>query len=118
MSKTDPEGLCCEFVFETGTFIEGCMRIHIEYLGVSRLVTQKKAEELELPDGITFRGLVQRLGETYPGLIGYVIQPGTTNLQPPNILNIDGKRMVRGDQMDDLIADGDNVILMSMSAGG
>ncbi len=94
------------------------MKVHIEYLGVSRLVTQKKAEDLALPDEATFRDLVRFLGETYPGLIGYVIQPGTTDLQPPNILNIDGKRMVRGDQMDDPISDGDTVILMSMSAGG
>ncbi|MBN1935788.1 MAG: MoaD/ThiS family protein [Anaerolineae bacterium] len=94
------------------------MKVHIEYLGVSRLVTQKKAEDLELPDGITFRDLARFLSEAYPKMIGYVIQPGATDLQSPNIFNIDGKRMVRRDQMDDPINDGDKIVLMSMSAGG
>ncbi len=94
------------------------MRIRIEYLGLSRLVTQKKVEELELPSGTTFRGLIGLLSQKYPGLVGYVIQPGAQELQAPNILNVGGKKMVRGDQLDEPIADGDNVILMSMSAGG
>lgn len=94
------------------------MRIRMEYLGLSRLVTQKKAEELDLPAGTTFRGLIAFLSQKYPALVGYVIQPGAQELQAPNILNVGGKKMVRGDQLDEPIAEGDNVILMSMSAGG
>ena len=94
------------------------MRIHVEFLGLSRLVIGKKAEEFELPEKATFRDLTRFLGEKYPGLIGNVIQPGQADLQAPNIFNLDGKRMIRRDQMDDKIDSNEHVILMSMSAGG
>ena len=94
------------------------MRISVEFLGLSRLITRAKARDFDLVEGTTFQDLVHMLGTTYPAMIGDVIQSNGKALQAPNIFNLDGKRMIQQNQMQDNLNDGDRVVPMSMSAGG
>jgi len=94
------------------------MRIYVEFLGLSRLITGAKEAAFEVAPDTTFRALVRLLRTNYPAMVGNVIQPGSDTLQAPNIFNLNGRRMVQQAQMDDMLGDGDRVVLMSMSAGG
>ena len=94
------------------------MRVHLELFGVSRLVAGVKEIALELEESATFRDVVRLLVTRYPGMIGDVVQPDGESLQPPNIFNLNARRMIQADQMGDVLSDGDRIILMSMSAGG
>jgi molybdopterin converting factor small subunit len=51
-------------------------------------------------------------------MVGKVVQAAGEALQTPNILNLDGRRIISPHQMDEALNDGDRIILMSMSAGG
>jgi molybdopterin converting factor small subunit len=94
------------------------MRIQMEFLGLSRLAAGVKEIALDLEEGTTFRDIVRMLATRYPAMIGNVIQPDGETLQLPNILNLNAKRMIQANQMDDGPSDGDRIILMSVSAGG
>jgi hypothetical protein len=94
------------------------MRIQLEFSGVSRLVTGTKAIPLDLEEPATFRDIVRLLGKCYPEMIENVIQPDGETLQRPNIFNVNARRMIQADQMDDSPEDGERIILMSESAGG
>ena len=94
------------------------MRIHVEFLGLSRLAAGAKEVALDLEEGTTFRGIVRMLGTRYPAMIGNVIQPDGETLQAPNIFNLNAKRMIQASHMDDSPSDGDRITLMSVSAGG
>jgi len=94
------------------------MRIHVDFLGLSRLAAGVKEIALDLEEGTTFRDIVRTLGTRYPKMIGNVIQPDGEMLQTPNIFNLNAKRMIQVSQMDDSPSDGDRIILMSISAGG
>ena len=94
------------------------MRIHLELLGISRLITGEKEIAVDLEEGATFRDVVRALGTRYPALIGDVIQPDGETLNAPHILNHNGKRMIQENQMDNSPCDGDRITLMSILAGG
>jgi len=94
------------------------MHVQVEFLGVSRLATGLKEVALDLEKGTTFRDIVHMLATRYPTLIGDVVQANGETLQAPNILNLNGKRMIQENQMDEGPSDGDRIIFMSMSAGG
>ncbi|MDY7079302.1 MAG: MoaD/ThiS family protein [Chloroflexota bacterium] len=94
------------------------MRIQVEFLGLSRFAAGAKEITLDLEDDATFRDIARILGTKYPAMIGNVIQPDGETLQAPNIFNLDAKRMIQANQMDDSPNDGDRIILMSISAGG
>ena len=94
------------------------MRVHVEFLGLARLAAGVKGVALDLEDGTMFRDIVRILGTKYPAMIGNVIQPDGETLQRPNILNLNARRMIQPDEMNDHPIDGDRVILMSISAGG
>lgn len=94
------------------------MRVCVEFLGVSRLVTGVKETTLDLPEGTGYRKLLQTLGSTYPALVGEIIRPGLDDLHSPNRFLTEGNRFVKEDQMDDSLAEGDRVVLMSLSIGG
>jgi hypothetical protein len=94
------------------------MRVQIELLGLSRLVTGQREISLDLEADATFRDIVRTLADTYPQMIGNVIRPDRATLQEPNIFNLNARRMVQAAQMDESPGENDRIILMSMSAGG
>ncbi|MGD8245629.1 MAG: MoaD/ThiS family protein [Anaerolineae bacterium] len=94
------------------------MRVRVQLFGLSRLISGEKEVTLTLGEGATFRDAVRALVREYPDLIGDVVQPDGETMQVPNILNLDGRRMIHREQMDERLADGDRLILMSLSAGG
>jgi molybdopterin converting factor small subunit len=94
------------------------MRVQLEFFGLSRLATGLKELSLELEEGTTFRDLVRMLGTEYPMMLENVINPDGETLHPPNIFNVNAKKMIKPDQMDQCPGDGDRIILMSVSAGG
>ena len=94
------------------------MRVQVELFGLSRLIAGEKEITLRLDEGVTFRDAVRALVRKYPEMIGDVVQADGETMQPPNILNLDGRRMIQPHQMDESLSNGDRIILMSMSAGG
>jgi len=94
------------------------VRVRVELLGLSRLVTGTREVSVEMTDEATYRDLVYSLSEMYPGLVGNVIQSDRRNLQAPNIFNLNARQMVQSRQMDNRLREDDRIILMSISAGG
>jgi molybdopterin converting factor small subunit len=94
------------------------MQIRLEFLGVARLVTGAKEDFFDLHEGATYRELVRHVGRRYPALIGDVIQPGGDRLQGPNVFCSKDTSIIKPEQMDRRLQDGDQLILMSLSAGG
>jgi molybdopterin converting factor small subunit len=94
------------------------MQIHVELFGLSRIAAGIKELSLELEEGTTFRDIVRLLSTRYPDMIGDVISPDGETLHPPNIFNLNAKRMIHPSQMGKSPSDGDRIILMSVSAGG
>ncbi len=95
------------------------MRVDVEFLGLSRLATGRKAISLELEAGTTFREIVGRLGQIYPAMIGDVIQSDGETLQAPNaLLDLGARQIIRADGMGGAPGDGDRLVLMSVPAGG
>jgi molybdopterin converting factor small subunit len=94
------------------------MRVQLEFFGLSRLATGLKQLSLEVEEATTFRDLVRMLGAQYPEMLENVINPDGETLHPPNIFNVNAKKMIKPDQMDQCPDDGDRIILMSVSAGG
>jgi molybdopterin converting factor small subunit len=94
------------------------MRVQLEFFGLSRLATGTKELVLDLEEGTTFRDLVRHLGIEYPKMLENVISSDGETLHPPNIFNVNAKRMIKPDQMDQCPDDGDRIVLMSVSAGG
>ena len=94
------------------------MRVQVEFLGLSRLVSRQKEISLEIAPDATFRDIVGILADRYPEMIGNVIRPDRKTLQEPNIFNLNARKMVQAAQMDSVPSENDRIILMSMSAGG
>ncbi len=94
------------------------MRIQVELFGLSRLIAGEKEITLTLEEDATFRDVVRALVKKYPDMVGDVVQADGETMQSPNILNLDGRRMIQPHHMDERLGDGDRIILMSMSAGG
>jgi molybdopterin converting factor small subunit len=94
------------------------MRVQVELFGLPRIIAGEKTVTLSLQDDATFRDVVRALGKRFPELMGDVIKPEGEALQSPNILNLNGRRMIQPHQMEESVSDGDKLVLMSMSAGG
>lgn len=94
------------------------MRIHVEFLGVARLLTGVQGTALDVTAGATLRDVVRALGARYPALIGDLIQPDGETLYPPHVLNYNAQRIIPADQMDTSLNDGDRITVMSILAGG
>ena len=94
------------------------MRIKVELFGLARLAVGEKEIELDVEEGTTFRDIVRLLSVRYPNMMENVIDSDGETLHPPNIFNLNAKRMIQPTQMDECPTEGDRIILMSVSAGG
>jgi molybdopterin converting factor small subunit len=92
--------------------------VRVELFGLPRLIAGEKEITLRLKQDATFRDVVRVLVRRYSDMIGDVVQADGETLQAPNILNLNGRRMIQACQMDESLSAGDRIILMSMSAGG
>lgn len=94
------------------------MQVHIEFLGLARIITGKKATIVDIAEDATFRELVRHLRSLHPDLIGNVIQPARDELQPPNIFHCKNSCFIKRDQWNQRLKPNEHIVLMSLSAGG
>ncbi len=94
------------------------MKVTVEFLGVAGLAAGTREVTLELPEGTTFRQIVRRLSERYPDLVGKVIAEDRETMFGSNILNRNGKTVIRDELLDTCPQDGDKLFIMAILAGG
>ncbi len=93
------------------------MRVVVEFNGISRVLTGVQRYEADFSVDATFRDVLRSLTTVYPALVGEVLN-AAGELIASNRLNLNGKFMLRPEQMDNTPADNDCLILMSVLAGG
>ncbi len=94
------------------------MAILIELGGVSRVLTKRREVSLPLAAGASYRQILRELGTRYPVLWGEVLDPADGTLLSANMLNLNGKLMIRPEQLDESPQAGDRLFLISVLAGG
>ena len=94
------------------------MKVTVEFLGVAGLAAGTREVTLELPEGTTFRQIVRQLSEQYPDLVGKVIAEDRETMFGSNILNRNGKTVIRDELLDTCPQDGDQLFIMAILAGG
>ncbi len=94
------------------------MHVHVEFLGTFRLAAGTRGTTLEMEEGATFRDLVRTVAHRYPALTDGMINADDYTLEGSNALNRNGQRMIRRHEMDEPLADGDQITLMAILAGG
>ncbi len=94
------------------------MKVTVEFLGVAGLAAGTREVTLELAEGTTFRQIVRRLSERYPDLVGRVIAEDRETMFGSNILNRNGKTVIRDELLDTCPQDGDKLFIMAILAGG
>jgi molybdopterin converting factor small subunit len=92
------------------------VKLNVEFLGLSRHLTQTKECMLEIHDQATLREVLSCLATRFPALIGPVILPETCDLVSSYLVNLDGRHAVR--DLTTPLKDGQRLIFMFMEAGG
>lgn len=94
------------------------LTVTIEYTGLSRAITGTPKSTMTLPEGTTYRQVVQRLGEQHPELVGVLIAEDGETFLSSNMFVIDGDYANPAMVMDDQVKDGENLHLVSVITGG
>ena len=94
------------------------LTLTVEYTGLSRAITGAPQSTLAVPEGTTYREIVQRLGELYPQLVGILIAEDGETFLSSNMFVIDGDYANPAMVMDDPVKDGEHLHLVSVITGG
>lgn len=94
------------------------LTLTVEYTGLSRAITGAPQSVLAVPEGTTYREVVQRLGELYPQLVGILIAEDGETFLSSNMFVIDGDYANPAMVMDDPVKDGEHLHLVSVITGG
>ena len=95
------------------------MKITVEFIGISRIITRKPKISLVVEEATTFETIVQKIGDIFPDLIGEIIQPDKKSLYDSNMFSVNGEHMVLHEEMAQRSpSDGDCLTLMSILSGG
>lgn len=94
------------------------MEIIIEFVGVSRMIAKTARLDVKLEVGTTYQDIVTLLANKFPGMVGQLITPEDHKFYPSNMFSLNGKRMIKNEEMGTKVNNGDRLILMSILAGG
>ena len=94
------------------------MIIDVEFIGVSRVLSGVSKAEISIPDNGSYRDLIRMLSKTYPKFNGQLIDTEKNTFIGSSMFNLDGKRMVKTDELDNSPEANGHLILMSVLAGG
>jgi hypothetical protein len=94
------------------------MKITVEFTGAGRAMAGTREVALDLPENTTYRDVVRRLAQMYPGLIGAIIAADGDSLLSAMIFNRNGEESIVPAMMDQSPGDGDRLILMFFIVGG
>jgi molybdopterin converting factor small subunit len=91
--------------------------ISVQYTGIYRVSIGERSTRLTIPRGTNFRGVVRRLAELYPDLVGLVITTDDRETLNATIISRN-EEVILPEMMDQCPEDGDQLILIPTIEGG
>jgi molybdopterin converting factor small subunit len=97
----------------------GIVKVKVEYLGFIMNMLNKRAEELELSEGTTLQGLLDRLSSLYGSAFKKeVFEPGQEDVKTGFVVTVNGVLMGQLKGVETRLKNDDRIILMSLMSGG
>jgi hypothetical protein len=94
------------------------MNITVEFTGGGKAMTGTREVTLNLPDSATYRDVVRRLAQMYPGLVGAIIAADGNSLLSAMIFDRNGEESILPAMLDQSPRNDDRLILMFFIVGG
>jgi len=94
------------------------IQVKVEFTGVSRVLTGASEVMLHLKPGANISDVVDAMGKKFPELRGQVIHKDGKQLIPTNVFSINGESILHESDLSYCPKHGDNLILLSLLAGG
>ena len=98
--------------------INQAMNIEVEFIGVSRVLSGVSKENFTIPNNGSYRDVITELSRNFPVFYGQLIDPDKRTFIGSSMFNIDGKRIIKPNDLDNSPDENGHLILMSVLAGG
>jgi MoaD family protein len=95
------------------------LKVRVQYFGYIKNLVNKKEEQYELKEGASLSDLLNKLAEVHGEAFKKdVYEPGLKDVKTGFCVTVNGFLMGQLGGVDTKLADGDNIILMSLATGG
>ncbi|MDH5462105.1 MAG: MoaD/ThiS family protein [Candidatus Bathyarchaeota archaeon] len=95
------------------------MKVRVQYFGYIKNMLNKREEHFELDEGASLSELLNKLAGVHGAAFRKeVYEPGLKDVKMGFSVTVNGVLMGQLGGVDTKLADGDNVILMSLMSGG
>ena len=95
------------------------MNVRVQYFGYIKNLVNKKEEQYELEEGASLSDLLNKLAGVHGAAFRKeVYEPGLKDVKMGFSVTVNGVLVGQLGGVDTKLADGDNVILMSLMSGG
>ena len=94
------------------------MKITVEFTGGTRAMADAREVELEFQANVTYHGVVRRLADLYPGLVGAGIAEDKNSLLSAMIFDRNGGEAILPGMLEQSPQDGDRLMLLYFIVGG
>jgi len=93
------------------------VKLRVKFLATLYELTGVLKTEVEVPDGLTIRGLIDALARKYAKLREELLDEGG-NLKPMYNILVNGRAVEWLNGLDTRLKDGDEVVFIPLAAGG
>lgn len=95
------------------------MIVRVRTIGLLRSLLRQGEFDVDLPEGSSVEALLERLAETYGGAVAaHLTAPVEPDAHPPLRVMVNGRDIGALDDRWTVLADGDDVLILTPVAGG
>ncbi len=98
--------------------MHAAMQVTLEVFGVVRDLLGGPAVTVELPASSTARHALAAVAARHPTMVGPVLEPGGHAPQEYYLLNLNGRRFLKGEELDEPLPEDAQLLLITAIAGG
>jgi hypothetical protein len=92
--------------------------ITLKFTGALASIAEAKSVSMVVEDQTTYAGIIQKLGELFPALIGVIIDQDGKTMLSSNMFLVNGQDFVMNGMWDQSPNDRDHLTLISPTTGG
>jgi molybdopterin converting factor small subunit len=94
------------------------IKVTVKFTGAPQAIVGARQIVVDLEEGVAYKGVIQKIADMYPALVGWLIADDRKNFLSSNAFLVNNENYILEGMWDQCPQDGDELMIVSLITGG